>query len=73
MMIRRIAVDFQRPGGGLGALHHEVFEDCQEEGGGPDVEGLEKRLTEYRRGDPVPEIANDLNERDHPGGDGNQH
>ena len=62
----------QRLGGWLEALRHEIAEDAHEKGGGADVDSLVERLAEHRGGDPVLEIAADLVERGHPGGDGAQ-
>ena len=62
----------QHLGGGLEALHHEIAEDGHEKAGGPDVETLVKRLAEHRGGNPVLEIADNLIEGGHPGGDGTQ-
>ena len=62
----------QHRGGRFEALHHEIAEDGHEKGGGPDVEALAKRLAEHRGGDPILEIADDLIEGGHPGGDGTQ-
>ena len=59
-------------GGRLEALHHEIAEDGHHKGGGPDVEALMKRLAEHRGGNAVLEIADDLIEGGHPGGDGTQ-